>query len=230
MRIHCLQHVPFEGPAAIADWADGAGHALNSTPLHAGASLPRLSEVDWLVVMGGPMGVHDEPRYPWLAEEKRFLREAIAAGRTIVGVCLGAQLLAEALGARVYRGLHTEIGWFPVELTEAAATSDILGFLPNRLEVFHWHGDTFEIPPGAIHLARSQGCENQAFLYDGRVLGLQFHMESTPESVDAIMANCADEIVDAPFIQSAEQMTQAGAKHFRANQEALFGILDRLPA
>ena len=228
MHIHCLQHVPFEGPAAIAVWAANAGHSFSATPLYEQADLPRQDDFDWLVVMGGPMGVYDESAFPWLATEKVFLREAIAAGKTVIGVCLGAQLLADALGGRVYRGREKEIGWFSIELTETARASHLFGFLPSRFEVFHWHGDTFEIPQGAVRLARSEGCDNQAFLYEERVLGLQFHLESTPQSVGAIVANCADELVGGPYIQSAEQMLDGGSDYFQRNNQALFGILKRL--
>jgi GMP synthase-like glutamine amidotransferase len=229
MRIHCLQHVPFEGPAGIADWAVRRGHSLTSTPLFAGGTLPDRSDFDWLVVMGGPMGVHDEGAYPWLSREKGLLREAIEAGKTLVGICLGAQLIADVLGARVFRNEHKEIGWLPVELTGEGRASEIFGFLPARLPVFHWHGDTFDLPDGARHLAGSEACRNQAFLYRERVLGLQFHLESTPRSVSDIVANCADEIVPGPYVQSAERMLAATDEDFRRIHQALFGILDRLP-
>jgi GMP synthase-like glutamine amidotransferase len=229
MRIQCLKHVPFEGPAAIAAWADERGHSMATTAWYDGALPPAHSEFDWLVVMGGPMGVHDEPDYPWLAAEKRFIQEVIDAGKTVVGVCLGAQLIAYVLGARVYRNREKEIGWFPIELTEAGMSSLVFGFLPSPVTVYHWHGDTFELPPGAVQLARSAVCEQQAYLYDGRVLGLQCHLESTPESVADIIAHGADEIVPSAYIQTAEQMLSASADDYVQLQGALFGILDRLP-
>jgi GMP synthase-like glutamine amidotransferase len=228
MRIHCLQHVPFEGPAGIAEWAERRGHDLAVTHLYDGAALPGPDAFDWLVVMGGPMGVHDEAEHPWLAAEKVLLHEAIAAGKTIIGVCLGAQLLADALGARVYRNAEKEIGWLPIELTEQGQGSALFGFLPERIEVFHWHGDTFELPPGAVHLARSQGCANQAFLWDGRLLGLQFHVETTQESLRELVEHGADDIVPGPFVQSAERMLAASGEDCERIHGALFGVLDRL--
>lgn len=229
MRIHALTHVPFEGPAGIADWANARGHALTLTPVYSGGALPNPAEFDWLVVMGGPMGVQDDIEYPWLAAEKRLIGEAIAAGKTVIGVCLGAQLIAAALGARVYRNPEKEIGWFPIEFTDAGQASSIVGFLPPRMQVFHWHGDTFDLPPGAVHLARSDVCEQQAFLCDGRVLGLQCHLESTPQSVADIVANCADEILPAAHVQSAERLLAADADDYALINGALFGMLDRLP-
>lgn len=228
MRIHCLQHVPFEGPAGIADWAAAQGHSLTVSALYAGEACPPQSDVDWLVVMGGPMGVYDDSDHPWLREEKRFIGETIAADKTVIGVCLGAQLIAEVLGGRVYRNPEKEIGWFPIELTEAGRGSSLLGFLPPRFRVYHWHGDTFELPPGAVQLARSPVCEQQIFLYGERVLGLQCHLESTPESVADIVHHCADEIVPGAHIQSAERMLAATHEDFAGIGAALRGILDRL--
>lgn len=229
MHIHCLQHVPFEGPFGIADWARARGHDLTVTPLYAGAEPPDPSAFDWLVIMGGPMGVSDEGEFPWLAPEKALIRQSINAGKTVVGVCLGAQLIAEVLGGRVYRNADKEIGWMPIELTAAGQASALFGFLPPSLQVFHWHGDTFELPAGALHLARSAACGHQAFLYDGRVLGLQFHLESTPASVAAIVAGCADELVPGAYVQGAERILAAEPADYEQINQALFGILERLP-
>lgn len=230
MRIHCLQHVPFEGPAGIGDWAARKGHPVTTTPLFEHRGFPDQGTFDWLVIMGGPMGVRDEADYPWLADEKGLIREAIGVGKTVIGVCLGAQLIAHILGARVYRNSHREIGWFPVELTDQGRTSGPFAFLPPRFEVFHWHGDTFDLPDGAVHLASSEGCAHQAFLYQGRVLGLQFHLESTPASVADIVANCADEITSGSYVQDAERMLAAPGEDYARINQALFGILDRLAA
>ena len=229
MRIHCLQHVPFEGPGAIADWAAERGHGLEITPLYAGAEPPAQDRFDRWVVMGGPMGIYDEGEHPWLKMEKAFLRETMEAGKSIVGICLGAQLLADVLGARVYPGPQKEIGWFPVELVDAAARSDLFGPLPERFQVFHWHGDTFDLAPGALLLASSGVCANQAFLHAGRVLGLQFHLESTRETVRAIVSNCGDDLISAPYVQSVERMLSAGLEVYEGINRTLFGILDRLP-
>jgi len=230
MRIHVLQHVPFEGPAGIADWALRNEYNVMITSLFEGADLPGPGDYDWLVVMGGPMGIRDQADYPWLTREAECLRGAIATGKTVVGICLGAQLIAAALGARVYRNGHNEIGWFPIELTAEGQASRLLSRLPHRLDVFHWHGDTFELPDGAVHLARSDGCEHQAFLLDQRVLGLQFHLESTPASVADLVANCADEIVPGEHVQDAERMLAATEEDYARINRALFDILDALAA
>ena len=230
MTLHVLQHVPFEGPARIAGWARERGHALATTRLFAGEALPAVADVDRLVVMGGPMGVGDEAKHPWLADEKAFLREAIDAGRSVVGVCLGAQLVAEVLGARVYPNAEKEIGWFPVERTEAGRAHPLTAALPERLTAFHWHGDTFALPDGAVHLMRSAACAHQAFLYDGRVLGLQFHLEATPESVQALAEACADEAAaGGAYEQPAERLAAASAEDYRRCHETLWHLLDGLP-
>ncbi len=228
MHIHVLTHVPFEGPAGILDWAQTRGHAMAITALDKDGHLPDPSGFDWLVVMGGPMGVHDDAAYPWLVAEQRLISEAIAASKTVIGVCLGAQLIAKVLGARVYRNPEPEIGWFPIELTEAGRESALTSFLPSPMTVFHWHGDTFELPPGAIQLAHSAVCEQQIFLYDGRVLGLQCHLESTPRSVTDIVINCADEIRPAQHVQTAERLLAADTSDYARISGALFGILDHL--
>ncbi|MFD2110505.1 type 1 glutamine amidotransferase [Thiorhodococcus fuscus] len=229
MRNHCLMHVPFEGPAAIADWSARRGHELTRTQVYAGEALPGQDAFDRLFIMGGPMGIYDEGEHPWLIPEKAFIAETIAAGKTVIGVCLGAQLIADALGARVHRNPHIEIGWFPIDLSEAGHDSEVTGFLPPSFEVFHWHGDTFDLPPGAVHLASSEACRNQAYLYEGRVLGLQFHIESTPQSVTDITTHCADELVPGGYIQSAERILAATAEDYARINAVLFGILDRLP-
>jgi len=229
MRIQVLQHVPFEGPAGIADWAASRDHPLTITHLYRGDPLPAMDTFDRLAVMGGPMGIYDEQDHPWLVPEKAFLTAGIQAGETIVGVCLGAQLLADCLGARVVRNAHREIGWLPIELTPEALADPIFGPLAPGLTVYHWHGDTFPLPPGALHLARSAGCEQQAFLYQGRVLGLQFHIETTPGSLAALVTHCGDEIVPGPFVQDAATMLAAGPADYARIHAALFGLLDRLP-
>ena len=119
MRVHCLQHVPFEGLGCIEPWLQSSGHAVTFTRFHESATLPELDHVDLLIVMGGPMSVNDEAEFPWLVQEKRFVRDAIHAGKSVLGVCLGAQLIAAAMGARVYQNHTREIGWLPVDAVPA---------------------------------------------------------------------------------------------------------------
>ena len=229
MNIHCIQHVPFEGPGSIAPWADSGGHRLAITRLHAGETLPEVEEVDLLVVLGGPMSVNDDARYPWLSEEKRYLNRVLARGISTLGICLGAQLLASVLGARVFANAQREIGWFPVEATPAATTSPLFAAFPPALPVFHWHGETFDLPSGATHLARSAACEHQAFSYGETVLGLQFHLETTPAAVADLISNCRDELQPGPYVQREEEL-RGSERRFAVLNEHLRPLLSRLIA
>lgn len=224
MRLHYFQHVPFEGLARIADWAAERGASLSCTPFHAGESPPPPSEYDMLAVMGGPMNIYEEARYPWLATEKLAIRAAIDAGRKVLGVCLGAQLLADALGGHVSRNPEPEIGWFPVSRTSTAGGP--LRNLPHTFMAFHWHGDTFSIPRGAMPLAFSDACPNQAFSVGGNVLALQFHLESTPASVRDLAGHCAGEIRKAPYIQTMAEIHEGVDRHMQAMAQHLHQMLD----
>jgi GMP synthase-like glutamine amidotransferase len=200
MRVHYLQHVSFEGIGAIGEWTRNRAHDLSSTEMFhlPTPALPRIDELDFLVVMGGPMNIYQEAEYPWLSGEKAFIASAIAAGRLVLGVCLGAQLVADVLGGPVSKGEHSEIGWYPLELTEAGRAIPVFARFPDRFTALHWHGDAFAIPPGAVHVASSEACANQAFAYDGgRVIGLQFHLEETPESLALLIANAGEDLAAA---------------------------------
>lgn len=205
MRIHSLEHEPFEGLANIEVWAKSRGHTISRTLLFNEEELPGMDEFDWLVIMGGSMNIYEEDKYPWLTREKNFIAEAIANKKIVLGICLGSQLIADVLGGKVSRNRHKEIGWFPVSLTEEAGKSRIFSYFPPVFKVIHWHGDTFEIPPGAVRMARSEACDNQAFEY-GRTIGLQFHLEYSEKSIGLMFRNCADEIVEGRYIQKPDEI------------------------
>lgn len=206
MNIHYFQHVPFEGLGYIQEWAHHQGHRVTGTMLHADGRLPEPSDWDCLVVLGGPMGVHDTDQHAWLAREKRCIETALRSGKPVLGICLGAQLIADVLGARVYRNAHTEIGWYAVNPTRTAGSSDVGALFADPFHAFHWHGDTFDIPTGAVHLASSSACRNQAFFYPPAALGLQFHLESTQASIDALIDQCGAELIEGLFIQDAARI------------------------
>ena len=246
MRVHYLQHVPFEGPAAVEDWAGSRGHSLSGTeffrrPSGDGSAastarredLPDPDGLDFLVVMGGPMGVQDTDQHPWLEAEKAFIHATIVGGKAVLGICLGAQLVAGVLGGTVAKGAHPEIGWYPVELTEAGRADPVFAPFPDTFVALHWHGDTFAIPTGAVHVASSEACPDQAFsLDDGRVVGLQFHLEETPASLAMLVEHASGDLDRAetePWVAPPEELLSPAAP-YEACRELLFGLLDRMAA
>lgn len=227
MKIHYLQHVPFEGLGSIEVWAKSNGHLLSATRFYNHEPLPNIEDIDSLIIMGGPMNVYEEDKYPWLVQEKKFIEQAIKKEKTVLGICLGSQLIADVLGAKVYRSPEQEIGWFPIELTSKAQLSPAFSVLPKQLAVFHWHGDTFELPNNAIRMAKSEGCENQAFVYGESVIGLQFHLEMTKEAVQAIIKNSASEIIEGKYIQKPDEMLSQ-KENFGQIKEAMHSLLEAI--
>ena len=178
-------------------------------------ALPGVDDLDLLVIMGGPMSVNDEQEFPWLAAEKEFIGKAIEKDKAVIGICLGAQLIAGALDAAVYPNREKEIGWFPVTAEPVSDTEGLFTF-PQELLAFHWHGETFDLPEGATRLARSAACENQAFQLGRRVVGLQFHLETTPDAARDIVHHCRDELQPARYVQSATQILGVAAPNYTA--------------
>lgn len=229
MHIHYFQHVAFESPAYIATWLTAQGHTLSATCFFEDHyTLPAIDDIDALVIMGGPMSVYDDHRYPWLQEEKAFIEDAIQAGKKVLGICLGAQLTALCLGAFVPTALHREIGWYPVFPADEAikAAPYIHGLLAAAPTVFHWHGDKFDIPYGAYELAFSEANRNQGFVYKDHVLGLQFHAELTPADVRQMMEHGRHELRSGAHIQD-EATLLAGITHTQDANVLMASILDR---
>lgn len=184
-RVVVFQHVAMEGPARVAAAAARAGLSLQTLKLFAGVAVPEVSAADILVVMGGPMGVNDVggSDFPFLAAEAQLLKARIAANAPTLGICLGAQLLAHAAGARVYPNKHIELGWGFVDFHNQES-EPALAALGRRQKVLHWHSDTFDLPAGAVHLASTAICKHQAFRLGTKLFGLQFHCEVEPANVD----------------------------------------------
>lgn len=208
MRIHFLQHVSFENLANIEKWAKSKNFPVSKTLLYENTEFPDINSFDLLVILGGPMNIYEEEKFGWLKEEKEFINQAIKQDKYILGICLGAQLLADCLGARVYQNNHKEIGFFPIELSDETANLSLFKGFPQVLDVFHWHGDAFDLPENSVLIASSEACANQGFIYNDKIIGLQFHLEASKASVDSLIANCKDEITLGDYVQTAEQMTE----------------------
>ncbi len=226
LRVHWIQHVPFEGLGSMEAWLTGRGALVGASRMHEWPAFPPVRDVDLLIVMGGPMSVNDEAAFPWLREEKAFVAGAIDAGVAVLGICLGAQLIASALGAGVRRSEHAEIGWFPIQRVPGSS-GPVADVLPQRAEVFHWHGETFDLPPGARLVAGSEACRNQAFVIGDTVAGFQFHLETTPASARALIDNCRADLVPGRFIQQEDQILSSGDRFQRINT-VMYAVLERL--
>lgn len=223
MHAHFLQHVPFEGPGNIEPWLRAKGFEITATQFYKSAQLPDPEKVDLLIVMGGPMSVNNEVEFPWLVAEKKFIRECIGAGKSVLGICLGAQLIANTMGARVYPNHAKEIGWFQVQGIPSPDRSTFQ--FPPWTHVFHWHGDTFDLPNGAVCIARSEGCENQAFQLDRSVIGLQFHLETTPESLRQLVSHCREDLVPSKYVQSETEILSAAPEKYRVINNLMGEVL-----
>jgi len=210
MRWHCLQHLPDEGPGHAATWLAAHGHALSFTRLdEPDPVFPALGAFDGLLILGGAMSVHDEAGFAWLRAEKAFLREAVRAGKITLGICLGAQLLAQALGGTVRPLPAPEIGFWPVRFAANALTNPLLRGWPAKATVLHWHLDAFTVPPGAQRLGMSAGCATQGFVWGDGLVGLQFHPEMTEAMVEKLMRYENHEAAEEQeFTQTAAQIRE----------------------
>lgn len=257
LRIHVFQHVPFEGPAFIGEWLTSRGHSITTTSFFSPQPeepLPRIADYDWLIVMGGPMSVNDTDPHPWITAERECIRDAVSAGKTVLGICLGAQLIAAALGCGVYPNYYREVGWFPVSIeprragsngdgadgraAAAAAATDttpgnpveLFSQFPTSITALHWHGETFSLPAGAELLARSDACVNQAFSVGDRVLGLQFHLEATRESARELVEGSPGDLTEGePYVATRGEILGEAAPFAQSNRhmEAILAYLER---
>ena len=193
MNVLIIKNISHEGPGTIGDYLQEKNIAHSLVDLQKGDAAPDITPFTHLVIMGGPMAVYEMHRYPHLINEALLISAALKANKHILGVCLGAQMLAHMLGARVYPGLHKEIGWYDVALTQEGMQDPLLSWLKlpgkDAAQVFQWHGDTFDLPRGSVRLASSELFPNQAFRYMDRVYALQFHIEVTPTIVHDWLKN-----------------------------------------
>lgn len=224
MRVHWLQHADFEELGCIAPWLAARGIVPTHTRLYAGETLPSAESFDWLIVMGGPMNIYEYARHPWLRAEKDLIRDAHARGRKLLGICLGAQLIADVLGGPVTRNAAPEIGWFPLHLEPAASGSKFFDDFQSQFTAFHWHGDTFAIPPGARSLMRSAACAHQAYEVDGRVAAIQFHLEVTAANARVWFEH--ERPAPARYVQRPEDIL-ADIGRFAENNRLMFRLLEK---
>ena len=216
LTVLVFQHEPDDGPGYLGEALLRREASLKIVRLDQGEAVPDPSAYDMLLVMGGAMNVYQEDKHPWLIEETQAIRKAVETHKAVLGICLGGQLLAKALGAHIHLGAATEIGLMPITLTEAGTSDPLFEGLP-KVEAVEWHDDTFDIPNGAVPLARSEGCARQAFRFGPRAYGLQFHPEVSPSMLASWIKVEGGSIDRSTFQQAVE-----------ANVEMLKAQADRL--
>ena len=226
MKVHFIQHVPFEHPAYLLKWAAQRNYSVSITKIYEPHILPGINDFDMLVIMGGPMGAYDEDKFSWLKEEKQFIKTTINAGKKVLGICLGCQLIANVLGSKVYPHTQKEIGWWPVTKIDANKNHPLINNLLGEFVSFHWHGDTFELPAGAIHLFKSAACEQQGFLYKKNVTGLQFHPEVESDLLNSLTEHDRAELVSATYIQSEIEMKKLLPLYVEAQHQYISSFAD----
>ncbi|MCX5723324.1 MAG: type 1 glutamine amidotransferase [Nitrospirae bacterium] len=222
MRAVCLQHVPFEGPGALTTALAKRGVSIEQYLVPA-VGLPQDAG-DLLIVMGGPMSVNDPD--PWIAEETSFIRSALLAGQTVLGICLGSQFMAKALGATVRPGKKLEIGMTPIHLTEEGQQDPVFGSCPETFPVFEWHGEIFDLPQNSIPLAGSDVAPLQAFRYGSRAYGLLFHLEVEERGIESLCRECAPDLTKARV--TAQEITATALPHLPALHKAADRLISHL--
>jgi GMP synthase (glutamine-hydrolysing) len=230
MKILFVVHASFEKPGCIESWAHKQGHYTRTVSPYKGERLPDINEFDLLVVMGGPQSSLELDKAPYLYDEIGLIEQAIKEQKRILGVCLGAQLIAEALGAKPERSPHREIGMYPVELLDSAKGDPVFSHFPSKFDVMHWHSDMPGIPTGAVLLAKSEGCPRQAFRYGDRIYGFQCHFELTLELVNGMIANCVEDLAKpGDYIRSAKELIESDYSQINSKMEFVLDYLAKLP-
>lgn len=227
MKIHYFQHAPFEGLGIIEDWIKRPGNSITATKFYEDQKLPFVDLFEVLIVMGGPMSIYDEKQYSWLNSEKKLIEKAIAANKKVLGICLGAQLIADVLGAKVYKNQEKEIGWMPVEYIADRPATPLFSSVPKKHVTFHWHGDTFDLPEGATRFASSEGCLNQGFFLNENVLAIQYHMEVTKPLVRMYVEEGMEELVNGKYIQKGDVIINQEDTLYENNHEYLNEIFHK---
>jgi len=227
MRIHTIIHAPFEKPGVIESWAINKGYHLSSTHTYKGEKLPDAATMDFLIIMGGPQSPTELDKYPYLRDEISLAKQAIDQNKALLGVCLGAQIIGESLGAKTERSPNKEIGVYPVHLTKDGESDPIFKMFPKSFDVMHWHNDMPGLSKGAVLLAYSEGCPRQVVKYSDRAYGLQCHMEMTDELIKGMVEHCAEDLRPGKYVQEKEKLLTNSMAEI--NQK-MISILDYLEA
>ncbi|MDY0129651.1 MAG: amidotransferase [Methanosarcina vacuolata] len=233
MRIHCLQHLKNDTLGSIGTWIDDKEYKLTKTLLYENSFFPAPEEFDLLLIMGGTMSIYQEEEYSWLKPEKEFVKTVIKDGKPVLGSCFGAQMISEVLGGKVTKNPYKEIGWHTVRSIEENIEQSLSELKDSKLPScmfpeftgFMWHGDTFEIPAGAVKLFESEACPNQGFLYNGKVIGLQFHPEADRQWVRNLIRDSGHELVQGKYIQSEKEI-YVYESFFESSRNLAFALMD----
>jgi len=226
MKIHILLHADFEGPGYVFDWAKENNHSISFTKFYEAFSIPLPTDIDFLIIMGGPLSIDEESKYAWLVGEKDYISEMINKGKKVLGICLGSQLVADALGSDVYDNAEKEIGWFPIKKNPNINNSWVKS-LPDDLVAFHWHGQTYDLPDGCERLFSSQATKNQGFVFNNKVYGIQLHLEIRSVDLNEMVKIMHEDLTEGRYVHTASEIM--GEKcHFSPNKKALFSLLDHI--
>ena len=228
LRVHYFQHIAGEGFGSCYDYLKAHQAKITATEFFALPvdlsleleALPDIDEVDLLIIMGGTMSVNDEANYPWLKLEKRWLRRYLSAGKPAIGLCLGAQLIANALGASVSRNQHQELGW--MDVGRVSHIPENYFQIPEKINIMQWHSETFEIPRGGVRLAQNNVCQNQMYQIGRNVLGFQFHPEMTPHALQLLIENEEDSAVfNGEYVQPIAELKKTIKSKFEQGNQLL---------
>lgn len=225
MRIHVIIHAAFEKLGVIESWIKQKNYILTTTHTYKGEELPQHSDFDFLIIMGGPQSPLELNKHPYLRNEITLAKHAVQANKVMLGICLGAQIIAEALGAATERSPNKEIGVYPIQLTKEGAQDPLFKLFPQKFDVMHWHNDMPGLPEGGVLLAKSEGCPRQAFRYGDRIYGLQFHLEMTAELVKGMVEHCPEDLLQEEYVRSKEELLSSD--YWSINQK-MVTILDNL--
>jgi GMP synthase-like glutamine amidotransferase len=226
MKFTIFQHVPYESPGHILEWIKKNGHSIGFVNFYDHPALPEIKNTDALIVMGGPMNIHDDEEYSFLADERNFLKQFILSGKKVLGICLGAQMVADAMGAKVMKNEHREIGWFQVNVQQENLPINFQDIFPNAFATFHWHGDTFDLPDNVNGFVHSEATQNQGFIHHN-LAAFQFHPEMTLAGIKELVQHNAEVFKHSNlFIQSKEEILKAAKINVEFNRAILFRFLE----